>query len=176
MPSGYKLDSSGERSTGDSTALDTTHQVPSGKLCSLLEGTSWIDATGIVGGSFAQNDYINASSTAEIAQEADAYTAADAKRAMTLLWRVFGKCAHFTDTTSGTTAAVTMTRSELNGVGDQAFEAVETSPTYMGGTTLAAIRVGDVIVTCLVSSTASDKGSGALRYAERIAESIKKMR
>jgi hypothetical protein len=175
MPSGYKLDPSGERNTGESTQPDTTQQVSPSKVCSLLEGTSWIDATGIVAGSFAENDYINGDNTAEIAQEADAYSAADAQRTMTLLWRIFGKCEHFTTTSGGTTSAVTMTRSKLSGVGDEAYEAVQTSPAYMGGTTLVAIRVGDAIVTCLFSSSANDKGAAAVTYAEHIANSVKKM-
>jgi hypothetical protein len=172
MPSGFKLDPSGERNTGASTASDTTQQVPASKECSLLTGTSWIAATGMDAGSFAQNDYINGSSTEEIAQEADAYSGGDAQHVMETLWEVFGKCSHFTVDSGGTSAATTMARSKLSGVGDQAYEAVQTSPAFQGGTTLVAIRVGNVIVTCLDSSSGNDKGSAALRYAERIATKV----
>jgi hypothetical protein len=58
-------------------------------------------------------------------------------------------------------------------VGDQAYDAVQTSPAYLGGTTLVAIRVGNVIVTCLDSSSGNDKGSAALKYAERIATKVR---
>lgn len=172
MPSGFKLDPSGERSTGASTASDTTQQVPASKECSLLTGTSWIAATGMDAGSFAQNDYINGSSTEEIAQEADAYSSGDAQHVMKTLWQLFGKCSHFTVDSGGTSAATTMVRSKLSGVGDQAYKAVQTSPAFQGGTTLVAIRVGNVIVTCLDSSSGNDKGSAALRYAKRIATKV----
>jgi hypothetical protein len=165
MPPGYRLDSSSERDTGTSTAPDTTGHVSA--PCGMLGDTSWIDATGIVAGSFAQDDYVNKSETEEIAQEADAYTTADAEHAMTALWRILGTCAHFTDGS----ASITMTRSQL-AVGDQAVEAVQTSPAYQGGTTIVAVRVGDVIVTTLDSSAGNDKGSAAVGYATRIARNI----
>lgn len=173
MPRGFKPDPSGERDTGHSTASDTTQQVPASKECSLLTGTSWIAATGIVAGSFAQNDYINRANTEEITQEADAYDGSDAQRVMQTLWHLFGKCSHFTVNSGGTSAATTMTRSKLSGVGDQAYEAVQTSPAFLGGATLVAVRVGNVIVTCLDSSTGNDKGSAALQYAERIATKVR---
>lgn len=174
MPSGYKLDSPGERDTGASTPPDTTQQVSAAKACDLLGDTSWIDATGIVAGTFAQDDYVNGDDTEEIAQEADAYTTSDAEHAMTALWQLFGKCAHFTETASGSTASITMTRSQPAHLGDQAFEAVQTSPAYQGGTTIVAVRVGNVIVSTLDSSSGNDKGSAALTYAERITQNISK--
>lgn len=172
MPHGFKLDPSNSRNTGDSTPGDTTQQVSPGQQCLLLDGTSWITATGISAGSFAQNDYLNGDKTAEIAQEADAYSGGDAQHVMAVLWQVFGRCAHYTDNSGGTSAAVTMTRSKLSGVGDQAYEAVQTSPAFYGGNTLVAIRVGNVIVTCYVTSPGNDKGSAALRYAESIAAKV----
>jgi hypothetical protein len=174
MPSGFSLDQSGERDTGSSTAPDSTQPVSASQACDLLDGTSWIDATGIVAGSFAQDDYVNGDRTEEIAQEADAYSLTDAEHAMSDLWELLGKCAHFTDTSGGTSAAITMTRSQPADASDQAFEAVQTSPAYEGGTTIVAVRVGDVIVTTLDSSSGSDKGSAALGYAERIAKNISK--
>jgi hypothetical protein len=173
MPKGFKLDPSGQRNTGQSTASDTTQQVPGSKKCSMLTGTSWITTTGIVAGSFAQNDYINGSDTEEIAQEADAYSGSDARHVMQTLWQLLGECSHFTVDSGGTSAATTMVRSKLSGVDDQAYEAVQTAPAYLGGTTIVAIRVGNVIVTCLDSSSGNDKGSAALQYAERIATKVK---
>jgi hypothetical protein len=172
MPHGFELDPSSPRNTGDSTPSDTTQPVSPSQQCLLLDGTSWIIATGITAGSFAQNDYLTADKTAEIAQEADAYSGGDAQHVMDVLWQVFGRCAQFTDDSGGTNAAITMTRSKLSGVGDQAYEAVQTSPAWYGGNTLVAIRVGNVIVTCFESSPGNDKGSAALRYAESIATKV----
>jgi len=175
MPSGYKLDTSGERDTGISTAPDSTQQVPASTACTDLEATSWINATGIIAGSFAENDYYNSDQTEEIAQEADAYTStADAERAMTKLWQILGTCAQFTDSSGGTTATITVIRSAPSGIGDQAFDAVQISPAFDGGSTLVAVRVGYVIVTCMDSSSGSDNGSAALSYAQRIVQNIDK--
>jgi len=172
MPRGFKLDPSGERDTGHSTASDTTQQVPASKECSLLTGTSWIAVGGIVAGSFAQNDYINRSGTEEIVQEADAYHGSRAQQVMQTLWQLFGKCSHFTVNSGDTIAVTTMVRSELSGTGDQAYKAVQTSSVFLGGATLVAIRVGNVIVTCLDTSSGNDKGSAALQYAKRIAANV----
>lgn len=172
MPTGFKLDPSGERSTGDSTASDTTQKVSASKQCSLLTGTSWIAATGIVAGSFAQNDYINGANTEEVAQEADAYSGDDAQHVMGTLWQLFGKCSHFTVDSGGSSAPTTMVSNKLSGVGDQAYEAVQTSPAFMGGTTLVAIRTGNVIVTCLYSSSSNNKGSAALQFAKSIVAKV----
>ena len=142
------------------------------KLCGALTATSWIEVAGIETSAFAQNDYTNTAKTAEIAQEADTFTGGDAQRAMTAIWRVFGKCATFTQGSGDTTATYTMTRKRLPGVGDDAIEAVQTSPAYDGGTTLVAIRIGNEIVTTMDSSPDSDKGRGAVGYAERIAKNL----
>jgi hypothetical protein len=173
LPHGFALDPSSPRNTGESTPSDTTQQLSPGQQCSLLDGTSWITATGIIAGSFAQNDYLTGDKTAEIAQEADAYSGGDAQHVMNVLWQVFGRCAQFTDDSGGTSAAITMTRSTLSGIGDQAYEAVQTSSAWDGGNTLVAIRVGNVIVTCWESSPGNDKGSAALRYTESIATKVR---
>jgi hypothetical protein len=174
MPSGFKLDTSGERDTGTSSASDTTQPESAPNACDLLQETSWIDASGTVAGSFAQNDYVNSGDTEEIAQEADAFTGTDAEHAMSSLWQLLGKCAHFTDTSGGNSASITLKRSQPDGVGDQAYEAVQTSPAYQGGTTIVAVRIGDVIVSTLDSSADSDDGSAALGYAKQIVQNVRK--
>lgn len=178
MPAGFRIDTSGERNTGSQTPFDTSQPLPASQVCGALTATSWIEVAGIEASAFAQNDYINTARTAEIAQEADTFTGGDARRAMTAIWRVFGKCAKFTQGSGGTqgsgdtTATYTMTRERLAGVGDDAIEAVQTSVAYDGGTTLVAIRVGNEIVTTMDSSPDSDKGRGAVGYAERIAKNL----
>lgn len=172
MPAGFKLDTSGERNTGSEMPADSSAPVPASQLCDALTATSWIRVAGIQTSAFAQNDYVNSAKTAEIAQEADTFTGDDAQRAMTAIWQVFGKCSTFTQTSGGTTATYTTTRKQLPGVGDDAIEAVQTSPAYYGGTTLVAIRVGNVIVTTMDSSPGSDNGSAAVGYAERIAKNL----
>ena len=172
MPSGYKLDTDGQRNTGDSKAADES-QPPGAKVCSMLTASSWVNAGGISAGSFAQNDYMNSAKTGEVAQEVDSFTGTDAQQVMSALWAAFGKCAKFTDSSSGMTAKVTMVSSKLSGVGDEAFKGVQTADAYEGGMTLAAIRVGNSIVTVMVSSPKGDKGSAAIGYATTIAKNLR---
>jgi hypothetical protein len=173
LPSGYAIDPSGERNSGDGTPADASQPVSASKACSLLTGSSWVLAGGISSGSFAQNDYVNAAKTAEVAQEVDSFTGNDAQQAMAALWQAFGECAKFSDASQGASAAITMVSSRLPGVGDEAFDGVQKSPSYNGGTTLVAIRVGSSIVTVLYSSPGNDDGHAAIGYAEAIASKVK---
>lgn len=173
MPSGFKIDSANERNSGSAAVSDSSQAVPSDKLCDTLGGVGWIAAGGIQDGAFAQNDYVNAGQTAEIGQEADTFTGADAATVMTTLTKAFATCASFTTSSGGTTAKVTLTPKKLSGVGDEAIEAVQTSPSYQGGTTIVAIRVGSTIVTTIDSSPNSDNGSAAVTYAEQIVKKLK---
>jgi hypothetical protein len=139
----------------------------------MLTGTGWIMDGGVNTADFAQSDYMNASRTAEIAQEIDFFQAGDAQKVMSRLWRAFGHCQTFTQQTHGTTATTSVTRAELPGVGDQAIKAVETAPVYYGGMTLVAIRVGDAVVTFMDSSSSSDEGAAAVTMAERVAQRVR---
>lgn len=173
MPSGYHIDSSGTRNSGQALPQDTPTSVPASQACNLLTGTSWIVASGINSSDFAENDYLNAGKTNEIAQEIDYFQPGDATKVMTQLWHVFGRCRRFNQQYNGMTAATSLTRARLRRVGDGAIRAVQLSPTFSGGTTLAAVRVGDVVVTCLVSSGGSDQGAAAVTIAKRIAQRVR---
>lgn len=173
MPSGYRIDSSGTRNSGQALPQDTPTSVPASQACNLLTGTSWIVASGINSSDFAENDYLNAGKTDEIAQEIDYFQPGDATKVMTQLWRVFGRCRRFNQQYNGMTAATSLTRARLRRVGDGAIKAVQLSPTFSGGTTLAAVRVGDVVVTCLVSSGDSDEGAAAVTMAKHIAQRVR---
>jgi hypothetical protein len=173
MPGGYRLDSTGTRNSGESLPQDTTQSVSASQACNLLTGTSWIVASGINSSDFAENDYLNASKTEEIAQEIDYFQPGDATKVMSQLWQVFGHCRSFTQQAAGTTAKTSLTRVRLRRVGDGGIEAVELSPVFTGGTTLAAIRIGDVIVTCMDSSSGSDNGAAAVTLAKRIVQRVR---
>lgn len=91
---------------------------------------------------------------------------------MSGLWQAFGHCAAFTDHYNGMTLSTTLVRSRLHAVGDAAIKAVETSSAYTGGVTLVAIRMGNTVVTCLYSSSNTDKGAAAVPMAEKIADGV----
>lgn len=173
LPSGFKIDSANERNSGSAHVPDSPQAVPSGKLCDTLGSIGWIAAGGIQTAAFAQNDYVNAGQTAEIGQEADSFTGTDASTVMSTLTKAFAKCASFTTSSGGNTAKVTLTPKKLSGVGDEAIEAVQTSPSYQGGTTIVAIRVGNTIVTTIDSSPNSDNGRAAVTYAKQIVKNLK---
>jgi hypothetical protein len=173
MPHGYHIDSSGTRNSGQSLPQDSPQPVSASQACNLLTGTSWITAAGINSSDFAQNDYLNPSKTAEVAQEIDYFQPGNATKVMSRLWQVFGRCRSFTQQAEGTTAKTALTRARLRRVGDGGIKAVEISPVIYGGTTLAAIRVGDAVVTCLDSSPGSDDGAAAVTMCTRIAQRIR---
>lgn len=174
MPAGFRIDPSGSRNAAQALPQDTFQPVPNSRVCGVLNGTSWIAAGEIGAADFAQNDYANASKTAEVAQEVDAFQPGDAEKVISRLWRVFGYCRTFTMPANGTTASVSLTRHRLAGVGDQAIGAVWATSAFLGGTSLVAIRIGDAIVTVLVSSAGSGKGAAtAVATAKRVAERVR---
>ena len=174
LPAGFKDNPSGDRNSGQQKPSDSPQAVPASKVCDTLGGIGWIQDGGVQTNVFAETDHVNADQTAEIGEEADTFTGDDASKVMAALWQVFGKCAKFTEHSDSNNAPITITSKKLPGIGDGAIEAVELSPVYQGGTTIAAVRVGDVIVTTIDSSPKSDNGSAALTYAEKIADSVRR--
>jgi hypothetical protein len=172
LPAGFKPDTQGARNTGASVAQDSSSPVPASKVCGLLTGTSWILAAGLDSATFAQNDYLDAGHTQEVAQEIDTFTGTDATKVMSALWKAFGRCRDFTQKYNGMTAKTTLVRSRPTSAAFAAIEAVQTSPTFTGGTTLVAIRIANAIVTVLYSASSHDKGGAAVTLAEEIAQRV----
>ena len=106
-------------------------------------------------------------------QEIDAFQGADALSVMGNLWHVFSRCRSFTYPYSGMTVTTTVTRALIPGAGDEGIKAILTSPSFQGGQTLAAVRVGNAIITTSESMTQSDMGAGAVTMAETIAAKVK---
>ncbi|MGD0246408.1 MAG: hypothetical protein ABSB59_39605 [Streptosporangiaceae bacterium] len=152
FPAGFSVIAANTRNTADSTSPDSPGPMPASQWCNRLTGTSWIAVGGIDSASWAQREYINSAKTETIGEESH--------------------CKSFSQTYSGMQARTTAVRSKLPGVGSQAIKLVETSPTFIGGTTLVAIRVGNAIVTTIYSSQHSDLGSPAVTWAERVAKRL----
>jgi hypothetical protein len=171
MPKGFTISADDARNTGKSVGPRVSHPVAPGKVCEMLREISWIDAAGVGAATFAQNDYVDAGQTSQVAQEIDGFHGTDAQTAMTHLRKVLAGCTSFVEKSDGMTAKIKLVKSTLPGVGDEGVKAVMTSPTYQGGMTVAAIRVGTTIVTVLYSST-HDKGGAAVKMAEKIAENV----
>ncbi|WP_033355810.1 hypothetical protein [Kitasatospora aureofaciens] len=146
MPPKFKLDPSGSQSTGDGAIPPASPSaVPADKACDMLNGTGWVNSAGIIAASFAKNNYVDEAQNM-FAQELDAYRGNDAQTVMANLKKTLTACHTFTVTQDGQNFSATVTLQSLPGVGDEALQAVITSPEWTGGSTLVAARVGKVVV------------------------------
>ncbi|GAA5020730.1 hypothetical protein GCM10025734_75200 [Kitasatospora paranensis] len=147
IPHQLKLDPSGTRSTADGfNPPSSPSAVPAAKACDMLNGSAWVNVAGIGSASFAQNDYTDEAQDM-FAQELDAYRGSDAKAVMAALKQALTSCHSFTTVQNGQKFPVTVVLKSLPGVGDEALQAVLTSPDWAGGSTMVAARVGSVVVT-----------------------------
>ncbi|KOV56862.1 hypothetical protein [Streptomyces sp. MMG1121] len=150
---------------------------PSGKStakpdCTRLEGTAWIQATGLKGGvSFAQNDYANQGKTEEVAQEIDEFQGTTAATVMKDLRTVAAECATFTDTDAH--ATVKLTGRSTSGFADEAYTMTLTSGAWESGTTLIAARSGNSVVTVLSTAGTDNGAAAAQKVTTRILSSLK---
>jgi hypothetical protein len=173
MPAGYTLIASAAKASGTATPDDTSAPVPAGnELCKIFASSYFLPAAGFITSTYAQNGYSNPGDTAEVDQSIDVLTGNDARTAMQRLWAAFGKCASFSYQYNGTTVNCTLKRSTLSGIGDEAVAAVNLCPIVVGGVTLVAVRVGDMIITVADSSAGNDHGSAAIGYARQLAAKL----
>lgn len=171
MPKGFVANPSATRYDGEALPDDLKTPVDGAKVCQLLSDTSWISASGLTTEDFAQADYGNTAKTEEISEEVDAFQGADAQKAMTGLWQTFGRCGTFTTSYGGMTASMALGKAMISGKWT-GVKAVELSPSFVGATSLVAIRVGYAIVTVLDSAETSDGGAAAVAMAEKIASRV----
>lgn len=153
FPSGFTRDPSGSVNTGDTFQPAT----PPGKLpCSRLDSTGWVDLSGIGSVSFAQSDFINKSTSEEYAQEIDEYQGAGAKNVMAALRKLSTRCRTFSDQQTSSTVTIKLRKGPA--LGDDSLSFRLTSPRWLGGTTLDAVRIGTAVIAVLYSA---DNGTGA---------------
>jgi hypothetical protein len=172
MPKGFKLSTEGARNSADAVAPASEEPLAPGKVCEVFTQTAWIRAGGVGNATFAQNDYVDAGRTNQVAQELDGFHGDDAQKAMAGLRKSLTRCAHFTQKTDGMVGKVTIVRSALKNVGDEGIKAVETSPIWEGGMTLVAVRVGATVITVFYSSSHKDKGAAAVKMAKQLAANV----
>ncbi|GAA0907848.1 hypothetical protein [Streptomyces thermoalcalitolerans] len=171
FPSGFAVDPSGARDTGDTYIPPST--APADKPdCTRLGGTAWIEITGITGVSFAQNDYINKNTSEQIAQEIDAYRGTTAETVLKEVEKAAAACESFTD--SDTSTKVKVTGRSTPGLGDGAYTITLTNPAWENGTTLIAARVGTNVVSVLSTDGRDNGAATAKKLTERIVASLKK--
>ena len=165
VPKSLKADPSGSQNSGDVFIEPSTAAVPTAKACDALGATNWITAAGIGSGSFAGNDFTDSYSDM-FAQQIDAFRGSDAHTVIAHLKHVFAECATFKLVQSGTAYTVKLTTKSIPGLGDEAVQAVITSKSFSGGTTLVAARVGNRVVTTLYNdqNTTGSEGVTLTRH------------
>lgn len=169
FPAGFASDSSATRDTGDSYSEPSVAAV-SKPDCTRLDGTSWISLTGIDGVSFAQGDYINKNTSAEIAQEIDVYRGTTAKTVMGAVVKLASACPSFTD--SQTSTKVKVSGHAEAGLGDEAYTITLTNSAWQSGTTLTAARVGTAVVSVLAGSGADNGAAAAKKLTSRVVSAL----
>ncbi|MEU5533186.1 hypothetical protein [Streptomyces sp. NPDC020362] len=168
--SGFAVDPSAARDTGD-TYTPPSSAPAAEPDCTKLNGTGWIEITGISGVSFAQNDYVRKNTSEDIGQEIDAYrgtTAADVVKAVA---KKAAACTGFTD--SDTHSKVKVTGATTPALGDAAYTVTLTDPAWENGTTLVAARVGTNVVSVLSTDGHDNGAATAKKLTERIVASLK---
>ena len=165
FPPGYRRQRAGTRDSGTGYEQPSTSGVRQ-PPCRLLGVTSWTSVTGINGVSFAQDDYIDKTSSTEIAQEIDVYPGTTARAVMRKLGAISALCPSYTDPQTGSRAEVREQASPR--LGEGGYVITVTDPAWRGGTTLVAARVGTAVVTVL-STDGADNGHGsAVRLAQQL--------
>jgi hypothetical protein len=169
FPSGFTADPTGSVNTGD------TYQEPSPTTgppdCTKLDGTAWVDLSGVGSVSFAQNDFIDQSTSEQYAQEIDVYQGTSAQEAMAGLRKLAGTCPTFHDAQTSSTVTVKL----MNGpaLGDDALTFTLDSPMWGGGLTLEAVRVGTAVATVLYSAASGSATTQATRLAAAVTANLK---
>lgn len=166
---GFAIDTSGARDTG------TTYSAPSTAAqaapdCTMLGGTSWTNITGISGVSFAQNDYIDKATSAEVAQEIDVYPGDTATSVLTALGKMASTCPSYKD--SQTSSTVKVTEKKTTGLGDGAYTISLSDAAWQNGTTLVAAKVGTAVVTVLASDGSDNGKATAAKVTQHIVDAL----
>ena len=166
FPPGFKPDPSGSVDTGNSgLAAPPPAHLP----CHRLDGTSWVDLSGVGALSFAQSDYIN-QGAGEYAQEIDEYQGTRAQAVMTGLRALRSTCPSFADTQIGGTVTVKFRKGPQ--LGDDALTITLTNPHWAGDTTLEAVRTGTAVITVLYSSASGSGRAKATKLATALTASL----
>jgi len=168
---GFAVDPSVTRDTGDTYQLPKTDTATKPD-CSGFGGTGWIGLTGTEGVSFAQTSYVNKTTTAELAQEIDAYRGTTSTDVMAALKKVVAACPSYEDKDTNSKVRITGTAGPT-ALGDDAYTITLTSDAWETGTTLIATRVGTNIVSVLSTDGAHNGASSAKKLTTQITNSLK---
>jgi hypothetical protein len=159
FPSGSTVDPQGSVDTGD--YLQPVR--PPGPLaCSRLDAVSWVRVGNGGAVSFAQNDYLDASSD-RYAQEIDLFEGTTAADVMATIRSVAFSCRTFQDPQTASTVTVALGRGPQ--LGDDALTITLKDSSWGGEMTLEAVRVRSAVISVLVSSASGTRQAEATGLA-----------
>jgi hypothetical protein len=169
FPAGFTADPTGSVNTGSS------YQQPSPAAagapdCQRLDGTAWVVLGGVGSVSFAQDDYIDQSTSEQYAQEIDVFTGTGAQQVMTGLRNLSHTCPSFQDQQTSSTVSVKLRKGPR--LGEDALTFLLDSPRWQGGTALEAVRIGSAVITVLYSADSGTGRAQATRLASAIAAKL----
>lgn len=168
---GYAVDESGLRDSGSMYQEPSSAPASLAKPdCTKLGGTSWIAITGDTGVSFAQNDYTNKNTSAEMAQEIDVFKGTTAPSVLSHLKKAVAACPTLKDEDTKTTAKVK--GATTSGLGDEAYTITVTDPAWQNGSTLIAMRRGTAVVTVLSTAGHDNGAATAKKLAAHVAATL----
>jgi hypothetical protein len=163
-------DTSITRNSGNDYQQPGTSTVAKSEACDDLDKTDWITSTGIAEQSFAAADFHDSYGT-EFYEVLGAYQGTGATDEFAALKKVFAECKTHKVTGNGTTYTEHVKVTAISGLGDEAVEAVLTSPDYTGGETLVAIRTGKQLVGVMYNDQKTT-GARALTLARQLLKKV----
>ncbi|MEU6402922.1 hypothetical protein [Streptomyces sp. NPDC046985] len=169
---GFTLTPGGARDTGD-TFTSPSSAAAAAPDCAKLNGTGWIEVTGVSGVSFAQNDYVDKNTSEDVAQEIDAYRGTASADVLKGLARKAAACTGFTD--SDTHSKVKVAGARTPGVGDAAYTVTLTDSAWENGATLIAARVGTNVVSVMSTDGHDDGAATARKLVREVVASLKSL-
>ena len=165
-----QADPSATRNSGTDFQEPGTSAVAKPAACNDLDQTNWTSSTGIAESSSAAADFHNSYGT-EFYEEVSAYQGSGATEELAALKKVFAECRTHKVTANGSPYTEHIKVTALSGLGDEAVEAVLSSPDYTGGETLVAIRTGKEVVGVLYNDQKSS-GAKALTLARELLKKV----
>ncbi|WP_152627127.1 hypothetical protein [Streptacidiphilus melanogenes] len=165
-----KADSQAAENSADTYVKPTDTTIPRAKACDQLGATNWMEAGGIGPSSTAGDDFADEYGN-EYYQQLNAYRTTRAAQEFAALTKVFAECKAFPAKVAGNSYTMHLKTRTLTGLGDEAVEAVMSSPDIQGGTTLVVIRSGKILVTTMYDDQ-NGSGAKALTLARRLLKNV----
>lgn len=174
FPAGYAPLAAGTADSHDQFQTQTTPAPPKPD-CALLGGTGWFTITGLNTGkdsvSFAQAAYLDDATKTEQDQQVFAYSGTGATTQLAAVGKLGKLCPSYTD--SATHSKVKVTEHATSGLGDGGYTITLTDTAWKSGSTLAAVRVGNVDAFVYSTGGPADGATDATKLSTYLVKQLK---